>query len=105
MAASVSVDGVGPSRLLGARTLTRRPDSASGDTAEPVMELTRMEIGGVTPIGLPDDLPVLVDSRVMEPAWIVLGGGTRSSKLRVAPHALDQIPSVRVIEGLAFVRG
>ena len=64
-----------------------------------------MEIGGVTPFGLPPTMPVLVDSRVMEPDWIVLGGGNRSSKLRVAPHALDQVPSVRVIEGLAFVRG
>ena len=64
-----------------------------------------MEIGGVTPFGLPADMPVLVDPRVMEPDWIVLGGGNRSSKLRVAPSALSQVPSVRVIEGLAFVRG
>ena len=64
-----------------------------------------MEIGGVTPFGLPADMPVLVDARVMEPDWIVLGGGNRSSKLRVAPPALRQLPSVRVIEGLAFVRG
>jgi prolyl-tRNA editing enzyme YbaK/EbsC (Cys-tRNA(Pro) deacylase) len=78
---------------------------ASFARAEPVMGLTGMEIGGVTPFGLPADLPVLVDSRVMEPDWIVLGGGNRSSKLRIKPHALDQIPSVRVIEGLAFVRG
>jgi prolyl-tRNA editing enzyme YbaK/EbsC (Cys-tRNA(Pro) deacylase) len=64
-----------------------------------------MEIGGVTPFGLPADLAVLVDARVMDPDWIVLGGGNRSSKLRVAPQALGRVPSVRVIEGLAFVRG
>src|SRR5918995_2850599 len=28
--------------------------------ADPVRELTGMEIGGVTPFGLPDDVPVLV---------------------------------------------
>ena len=78
---------------------------ASFAAADPVRELTGMEIGGVTPFGLPADMAVLVDPRVMEPDWIVLGGGNRSSKLRVAPPALSQVPSVRVIEGLAFVRG
>ena len=77
---------------------------ASFAAADPVREVTGMEIGGVTPFGLPDDLPVLVDARVMEPDWIVLGGGNRSSKLKLAPDALRRLPSVRVIEGLAFVR-
>ena len=78
---------------------------ASFARADPVRELTGMEIGGVTPFGLPARLPILVDARVMEPDWIVLGGGNRSSKLRLAPTALGQVPSIRVIEGLAFVRG
>jgi prolyl-tRNA editing enzyme YbaK/EbsC (Cys-tRNA(Pro) deacylase) len=84
-------------REMGAR-------KASFARADPVRELTGMEIGGVTPFGLADDLPVLVDVRVMEPDWIVLGGGNRSSKLRIAPSALETLPSVRVIEGLAFAR-
>jgi prolyl-tRNA editing enzyme YbaK/EbsC (Cys-tRNA(Pro) deacylase) len=71
---------------------------------DPVRELTGMEIGGVTPFGLPEDLPVLVDSRVMEPDWIVLGGGNRSSKLRVSPSILHALPAARVIDGLAFDR-
>jgi prolyl-tRNA editing enzyme YbaK/EbsC (Cys-tRNA(Pro) deacylase) len=77
---------------------------ASFARAEPTIELTGMEIGGVTPFGLPPDLPVLVDARVMEPEWVVLGGGNRSSKLRVAPEALQQIVSARVVEGLALER-
>jgi len=77
---------------------------ASFAGADPVRALTGMEIGGVTPFGLPDDLPILVDARVMEPDWIVLGGGNRSSKLKLAPDALRRLPAVRVIEGLAFVR-
>jgi prolyl-tRNA editing enzyme YbaK/EbsC (Cys-tRNA(Pro) deacylase) len=72
--------------------------------AEPTMEVTAMEIGGVTPFGLPASLPVLVDARVMAPEWIILGGGNRSSKLRVAPDALRALPSVQVIEGLAVQR-
>ena len=73
--------------------------------AEPVRELTGMEIGGVTPFGLPPEVPVLVDARVMRPAWMILGGGNRSSKLRVAPDVLRAIPSLRVVEGLAAERG
>ena len=71
---------------------------------DPVRALTGMEIGGVTPFGLPADLPVLVDGRVMEPDWVILGGGNRSSKLRLAPETLRTLPTVRVIDGLAILR-
>jgi prolyl-tRNA editing enzyme YbaK/EbsC (Cys-tRNA(Pro) deacylase) len=63
-----------------------------------------MEIGGVTPFGLPPELPILVDARVMDPDWIILGGGNRSSKLRLEPDALRAVPSLRVVEGLAIQR-
>lgn len=77
---------------------------ASFAAADPVRELTGMEIGGVTPFGLPDGLAVLIDARVMEPDWIILGGGNRSSKLRLAPDALRALPSVRLVDGLAADR-
>jgi prolyl-tRNA editing enzyme YbaK/EbsC (Cys-tRNA(Pro) deacylase) len=77
---------------------------ASFARAEPVRALTGMEIGGVTPFGLPDGVEVLVDRRVMEPDWIVLGGGNRSSKLRVAPAVLRALPRLREVEALAVVR-
>ena len=77
---------------------------ASFARADPVRELTGMEIGGVTPFGLPAGLPILVDARVMEPDWIVLGGGNRSSKLRLAPDALRALPELHVIEDLATIR-
>jgi prolyl-tRNA editing enzyme YbaK/EbsC (Cys-tRNA(Pro) deacylase) len=77
---------------------------ASFAAADPVRELTGMEIGGVTPFGLPADLPVLVDARVMEPDWIVLGGGNRSSKLRLTPDALLRVGNLRVVDGLAKQR-
>ena len=41
---------------------------ASFASAEITKELTGMEIGGVTPVGLPEDLPVWIDSLVMEAA-------------------------------------
>ncbi|HEY6609294.1 MAG TPA: YbaK/EbsC family protein [Candidatus Limnocylindria bacterium] len=77
---------------------------ASFAAADPVRELTGMEIGGVTPFGLPASLPVWVDPRVMEKPWIILGGGNRSSKLRVDPEELRSLASVRVVEGLAVER-
>ena len=77
---------------------------ASFAAADPVRDLTGMEIGGVTPFGLPDNVAILVDARVMEPDWIILGGGNRSSKLKLPPDTLRLLPSVRVIEGLAVQR-
>jgi prolyl-tRNA editing enzyme YbaK/EbsC (Cys-tRNA(Pro) deacylase) len=85
------------------RELGVRKASFAG--ADPVRARTGMEIGGVTPFGLPDDLAVLVDPRVLEPPWIVLGGGNRSSKLRVAPDALRRLAAARVVDGLAVPRG
>ena len=77
---------------------------ASFAGGEPVRALTGMEIGGVTPFGLPDGLPVLVDSRVMDPDWIVLGGGNRRSKLKLDPAGLRSVPAVRIVDGLAQER-
>jgi prolyl-tRNA editing enzyme YbaK/EbsC (Cys-tRNA(Pro) deacylase) len=89
---------------LDVNTVVRREmgvRKASFAGADAVRDLTGMEIGGVTPFGLPDDLPVLVDARVMEPPWIILGGGNRLSKLRLDPAALRSLSTVRVIHGLA----
>ena len=70
-------------------------------SADLTVELTTMEIGGVTPFGLPDSMRVLVDSNVLDRASIVLGGGNRTSKLRLDPRLLLALPSVEVVEGLA----
>lgn len=69
--------------------------------ADETVDLTGMTIGGVTPFGLPPDLPVLIDAAVMTRRSIVLGGGNRSSKLRLAPDELLAIPTARVVDGLA----
>jgi prolyl-tRNA editing enzyme YbaK/EbsC (Cys-tRNA(Pro) deacylase) len=60
-----------------------------------------MEIGGVTVFGLPADLPIWVDSRVMERDRIVLGGGSRSCKVLASPEILRALPNVEIVEGLA----
>jgi prolyl-tRNA editing enzyme YbaK/EbsC (Cys-tRNA(Pro) deacylase) len=81
-------------KLLGAS----RVSFASGDETK---ALTGMLIGGVTVFALPPDLPIYVDERVMAPAWIIVGGGGRSTKVRLAPDALRRLPNVNVVPGLA----
>ena len=69
--------------------------------AEQMMELTGMEMGGVTPFGLPDDLPLYVDSRIMALDWIILGAGGREAKMKISPDVFKQMPSAKTIENLA----
>ena len=75
-----------------------RVSFASGDETKAV---TGMLIGGVTVFALPPDLPIYVDERAMAPEWIIVGGGGRSTKLKLAPDALRRLPNVKVVPGLA----
>ena len=70
-------------------------------SAEETRELTGMEIGGVTPIALPAELPIWIDAEVMKCDYVVLGGGNRESKIKIDPAALLQQPGVEVVEELA----
>jgi prolyl-tRNA editing enzyme YbaK/EbsC (Cys-tRNA(Pro) deacylase) len=72
-------------------------------SAEQTRALTGMMIGGVTPFGLPESLPLYIDAHVMQQPTVVIGGGSRSMKVRLAPDALLRLPGARVIEGLATV--
>lgn len=75
---------------------------ASFASAEETMKVTGMTIGGVTPFGLPPDLAVWIDARVMKPDWIILGAGSRTAKVKVAPAVLLSLSSTEVVDGLAF---
>jgi prolyl-tRNA editing enzyme YbaK/EbsC (Cys-tRNA(Pro) deacylase) len=70
-------------------------------SADETKALTGMMIGGVTLFALPPDLPVYVDDRVMACEWIIVGGGSRSAKIRVSPEVLRRLPKVTVVPGLA----
>ncbi|WP_203812787.1 YbaK/EbsC family protein [Paractinoplanes tereljensis] len=65
------------------------------------VSLTGMEYGGITPIGLPADWPILVDSRVAATPHVIIGSGVRHSKIAVAGPALGALPGAEVIEDLA----
>ncbi|WEV77009.1 YbaK/EbsC family protein [Janibacter cremeus] len=61
------------------------------------VELTGMEYGGITPIGLPYAWPVLVDEGVAGAGEVVIGSGVRGSKLLVDAAELTSIPSAEVL--------
>ena len=74
---------------------------ASFASPEETLELTGMLIGGVTPCGLPPELPVYVDERVMALGEVIVGGGGRSTKLKVSPAVFRRMPNVEVVAELA----
>jgi prolyl-tRNA editing enzyme YbaK/EbsC (Cys-tRNA(Pro) deacylase) len=64
-------------------------------------ELTGQEIGGVTIFGLPTDLPVWLDSRVMDCDWIIVGAGSRSAKVKFDPSQLAGVDGYEIVDDLA----
>ncbi|WP_353808187.1 YbaK/EbsC family protein [Agromyces sp. SYSU T00194] len=77
-------------RHLGARKLSFAPMDAA-------VELTAMEYGGITPIGVPADWPVLVDEHVAAGDRMIIGSGIRGSKLLVPGALLAALPNAEVL--------
>ncbi len=59
--------------------------------ADLTRDATGMEIGGVTPFGLPEDLPLWADARIGALERVIVGGGSRYLKLSVTPAALAAV--------------
>ena len=59
---------------------------------------TGMEYGGITPVGLPDGWPVLVDSAVATLEWIVVGSGIRGSKIIMPGAEVTRLPGCEVLD-------
>jgi prolyl-tRNA editing enzyme YbaK/EbsC (Cys-tRNA(Pro) deacylase) len=70
-------------------------------TADETKALTGMMIGGVTIFALPSDLPIYVDERLMSLDWLILGGGSRSTKVRTSPQVFRRLPNTRIVPNLA----
>jgi prolyl-tRNA editing enzyme YbaK/EbsC (Cys-tRNA(Pro) deacylase) len=88
----VDVNGV-VRRLLDARKASFAPQEAAA-------EETRMELGGITPVGMPADWTVLVDAAVAAHPRVVVGSGRRLSKLVLGGAALLAHPGARVVDAL-----
>ena len=82
-------------RVVRTRLGTRKASFASGDDTAAI---TGQQIGGVTPFGLPADLPIWVDSRVMDRERIILGGGSRDRKVLASSEILTAIGAETVTD-------
>ena len=65
------------------------------------VEESGMEYGGITPIGLPEGWPVLIDARVAAAGLVIIGAGIRAAKIAIDGVALLGLPGAELIEGLA----
>ena len=78
-------------RHLGARKISFADQARA-------QELTGMQQGGITPVGLPAGWPVLVDAKVVAAGPVVIGAGLRGAKLLVHGSALADLPGAVVLD-------
>uniref|UniRef100_A0A5Q5CEB7 YbaK/prolyl-tRNA synthetase associated region n=1 Tax=Mycobacterium sp. (strain JLS) TaxID=164757 RepID=A0A5Q5CEB7_MYCSJ len=64
---------------------------------ETAVSLTGMEYGGITPVGLPEDWPILIDEQVLTQPHVVIGSGVRASKILAEPDRLTSLPRAEVL--------
>lgn len=83
--------------------IKRRLDvrKASFAPMDEAVSLTGMEYGGITPVGLPAEWPILIDQRVADEPELVIGSGIRGGKLLIPGSVLASLPGAEVIDGLA----
>jgi prolyl-tRNA editing enzyme YbaK/EbsC (Cys-tRNA(Pro) deacylase) len=67
---------------------------------EETRALTGMMLGGVTVFALPPEMPIYVDEGLMAHPWIILGGGSRSLKVKISPEVFRVLPGAAVTPGL-----
>ncbi|HEX3550956.1 MAG TPA: YbaK/EbsC family protein [Candidatus Elarobacter sp.] len=63
-----------------------------------------MEYGGITPIGVPADWPVLIDEAVVRADHVIVGSGVRRSKIALPGAVLATLPNATVMK-IAYVPG
>ncbi|WP_016910393.1 YbaK/EbsC family protein [Streptomyces xiaopingdaonensis] len=79
---------------LGARKASFAP-------TETAVEETGMEYGGVTPLGLPPEWPLLIDEEAVRAPYVLVGSGRRRGKLILPGSALARLPGAEAVPGLA----
>lgn len=81
-------------RRMGVRKVSFAP-------AEETIAVSGMLPNGVTPFGLPPDLPLWVDGGVMAHDRVIVGGGSLSLKLLVDTEVFCRMPQCEIVEDLA----
>lgn len=71
---------------------------ASFASADESIERTGMVPGGITPIALPAELPVFIDTPIMSLDHVIVGGGSRRLKLRLRSKPLQTLDQVVVAD-------
>jgi prolyl-tRNA editing enzyme YbaK/EbsC (Cys-tRNA(Pro) deacylase) len=71
-------------------------------SAEETRALTGMLIGGVTVFALPPDLSVYVDDKLLALDWVILGSGSRSSKIKISPAVFRRLANAQIVPGLSL---
>jgi len=79
------------SKLIGIKRL-------SFASAEETKDVTGQLIGGVTVFGLPESVPLYIDAAVMDRQYVIVGGGNRSTKIKIAPEHLIKLPRATVAD-------
>jgi prolyl-tRNA editing enzyme YbaK/EbsC (Cys-tRNA(Pro) deacylase) len=67
-------------------------------TMETAVVHTGMEYGGITPIGLPEGWPILIDCKVIDQPRVIIGSGVRGSKLLAETALLATLPGAEILE-------
>lgn len=86
----VDVNGV-IRKELGARKASFAPSATA-------TSLTRMEYGGITPIGLPGDWPIFIDSQVARQEQLIIGSGIRGSKILITSERLRGLNNAHILD-------
>jgi len=66
-----------------------------------VTEKTGMEYGSITPVGLPEDWIILLDSSVLNQESVIVGSGKANGKLMLPSVLFTKMPNCILVDGLA----
>ena len=67
---------------------------------ERAVEMSGMEYGGITPVGLPEDWRLFIDGAVADRATVLIGSGVRHSKILVPGALLVALPGAERVGNL-----
>ena len=73
----------------------KRVSFASREEAE---QVTNQIYGGISPLGLPDNLKIFIDKNVMSRQKLFIGAGNRVSKFFLSPKLLVELTKAEVLD-------
>ena len=91
----LAVDRADINRVVRKHLDVRKLSFMGADLAE---DLTDMRQGGITPVGLPAEWVVLVDTAVVAAGPVVVGAGVRGAKLLLDGADLAALPNAEVLD-------